>query len=227
MEPKPGSPKKEEPASPSKKEASWVWQYFERDNEGSTCIKCKKKFSSNTGTSTLSRHLSSTHALGGAQKNLEEAFHLGLSGEEQGKIDEALLWFIIEDFQAYQLVEEPSFVGFVHKLNPRYQIPNRKRISEDIKAKAEKIKEAIKEELQKSASKICLTTDTWTSSAIESYMAITAHFLSKDWKTNHLVIAFPQMTESHTAENLKQKLLEVLHEYAISTKVFLCFLCFL
>jgi len=67
------------------------------------------------------------------------------------------------------------------------------------------VKADIADVLKEAASRICCTTDGWTSISMESYIVVTAHFLTHDWKMQGLVIAFDGMEESHTGENLAKR----------------------
>jgi hypothetical protein len=71
--------------------------------------------------------------------------------------------------------------------------------------------------------KISLTTDIWSDLLLRPYLAVTAHYLSKDQASGALLlraalIAFRYVPESHTGKNLADILLSLLHRAGIVTK---------
>lgn len=126
---------------------------------------------------------------------------------------------VTKDIQPLSVVENIGFNDFVKKLNPSYSLPSRyivtnNLLSAEYKKKYEDIKKRISE-----GESICLTTDAWTSKANESYISLTAHFISKDWKLNSLFLNCFKTVNDHTAENLKNELLEVVNKWDIQNKI--------
>ena len=73
--------------------------------------------------------------------------------------------------------------------------------------------------LRDAGSRICCTTDGWTSVAMHSYVVITAHFITPDWTMRGLTISFEEVPESHTGENLAEKFIEIAKKYGIEEKI--------
>ncbi|GFO47760.1 Zinc finger bed domain-containing protein 1 [Plakobranchus ocellatus] len=69
------------------------------------------------------------------------------------------------------------------------------------------------------ATAVSMTTDIWSSRAMQGYMTVTAHFISNDWKMMSHVLETSRMVESHTAENIASKLTRVMEEWKISDKI--------
>nr|KJB09837.1 hypothetical protein B456_001G170000 [Gossypium raimondii] len=59
----------------------------------------------------------------------------------------------------------------------------------------------IKQLLRSSCSRVCLTTDTWTSLQRVNYLCITAHFIDNDWKLNKKILNFCPIS-SHKGESI-------------------------
>ena len=55
-----------------------------------------------------------------------------------------------------------------------------------------------------------LTTDTWTSAAKQSYIALTAHFINDDWELESICLDCCNFTGTHTAVDYKRKVEEML-----------------
>ena len=68
---------------------------------------------------------------------------------------------------------------------------------------------------------VCLAIDTWTSATTENYLAITAHFLNRDFQMESCFLACSKFGERHTQENLKQELIRITKEWKIEDKVVL------
>lgn len=57
------------------------------------------------------------------------------------------------------------------------------------------------------ASYIAITRDEWTSWATESYVIVTAHYITAEWEMRSPVLQTRQFYESHTSTNLAQTVL--------------------
>ena len=78
------------------------------------------------------------------------------------------------DFQPFRIVEDTGFRAFVHALNPGYELPNRHTISHTmVPALYEQCLNKVKD-LILSAKKVCITTDCWSSTNNDSYIAVTS-----------------------------------------------------
>ena len=97
------------------------------------------------------------------------------------ELDELLIEMIIYDLQPFQIVENKGFKTFVKALNPGYVLPNRHTISKTlIPALHEQCLNKVKNMME--TVKVCITTDCWTSINNESFLAITAHFLTDNFE---------------------------------------------
>ncbi len=72
-------------------------------------------------------------------------------------------------------------------------------------------RETIKAELEGSGFYAC-TTDLWTSRAMQSYMAVTAQFITKDWQMQSWCLGCAELNSDHTAESLSEAFSEMLGE---------------
>ena len=105
------------------------------------------------------------------------------------------------------VVQGDGFRKFLEKLEPRYQLPSRKILSDRViptmynSVKDSKVLPGLKE-----AKYISLTSDCWTSRVNQSYISITAHFLKvkSDWQFEHFVLESKELPDSHTAEHLAE-----------------------
>ncbi|KAL4126035.1 hypothetical protein QTP88_010267 [Uroleucon formosanum] len=105
----------------------------------------------------------------------------------------------------------------MNKISPNYEIPSRFTIKRKIQGLYETEKYKVATEIQNIDS-IALTTDCWTSKAMESYICVTAHGITKNWKIVNYIITTELMDERHTSINLKDKLVDIMKEWEIDTK---------
>lgn len=71
------------------------------------------------------------------------------------------------------------------------------------------------------AESVCLTTDCWSSSINESYLALTAHFVSDNFILESVLSDCALSEGSHTADHLADTIRNITDEYNISDKIIL------
>lgn len=140
---------------------------------------------------------------------------------QRKKIDAALMLLFSLDFQPFRVVEDRGFRAFVEALNPSYQLPSRKNISNlMLSADYEKCLTEVRENMNKeNILSVCLTTDCWTSAAQESYIAVTAHYFDPDFVIKSVLLECAPLPGSHTSINLSQELRRLLLEWKLTSKV--------
>jgi len=130
-----------------------------------------------------------------------------------------LIQWIILSQQPFTIVEEISFQNFVNTLYPAIKFPSANTIKNHIiniyGSKIEKIKEI----MQNISGKISYTIDIWTSPSAKSFLAITAHFINKEWELQLIFLDFVQIWGPHTGENIKKIFVSCLENFGIQTKV--------
>jgi hypothetical protein len=139
---------------------------------------------------------------------------------------EKLVQWVITSQQPFTVVEEPSFIEFVHTLHPGVLLPSADTVKRNIYDLYEENVGKIKNILQMVPGKISFTTDIWTSPSTKSFLSLTAHFIDKDWKLQSVIIDFIQMYGSHTGENIKNTFISGLENLSIKNKVINIFLYF-
>ena len=97
-------------------------------------------------------------------------------------------------------------VGFrkmVEKLNPQYELPSCKIMTQKMLAD---LKDTQLLPTLQSADFCALTTDCWSSIGCTSYIGVTVHFLSTDWQYHRFVLENYELAVSHTAETWERPL---------------------
>uniref|UniRef100_A0A8C7R8M3 HAT C-terminal dimerisation domain-containing protein n=1 Tax=Oncorhynchus mykiss TaxID=8022 RepID=A0A8C7R8M3_ONCMY len=112
------------------------------------------------------------------------------------------------------LIEGVGFKKMLNILEPGYTVPKRETVMHALTAKYHNTKEKVLESIQNSQA-VSFTTDMWTSLRMESYMTISAHFITKAWRPQCLVLETKQMEENPTTANIAERLGEVADAYEI------------
>jgi len=116
------------------------------------------------------------------------------------------------------MVEDLQFQKLLQMLNSGYELPSRKTVSESLISQMyNTIQEQIQTKIHKTTS-ICLTTDCWTSTNNQSFMAFTVHFFTDDLHLQSVCIGCEEF-DRHTSQNLATRLSKKVDEWSIHTKV--------
>ena len=127
---------------------------------------------------------------------------------------------IAKDLQPLSVVEDEGFRDFVKNLDPRFQIPTRKTLRNNLLPKLyEDVKGELKTQLQ-SVSSVALTTDMWTSSANMSFLAVTIHFWNSDCcQLVTKVLDCSNFIGSHTSSAINAAISDAIQSFEINGKV--------
>ncbi|XP_060183247.1 zinc finger BED domain-containing protein DAYSLEEPER-like [Lycium barbarum] len=129
---------------------------------------------------------------------------------DQQLIRRALVEMIIIDELPFSFIEKEGFKKFMSQAQPLFQIPSHSTITRDCYERYNELRQNLKKYFREAHSKVCLTTDTWTSLQKINYMCLTAHFIDKDWKLHKIILNFFLVTSlkgEHMAETISNCLL--------------------
>lgn len=155
-----------------------------------------------------------------AQKNLLSFIPRKLRSDEKTKVDKALMGLFTKDLQPFSIVEDKGFKEFVSQLNPSYSLPSRKVVSNVmLQTTFQKCLDITKNYVKSEAKFVCITTDCWSSRNAESYIAVTCHFITNDFKLESVLLDCTLITGSHTGENLSIEIRKILQEWELIDKV--------
>lgn len=218
-----------------------VWKHFgfydQENGKGidktySICKACKAKIKYSGNTTNMRQHLTRFHpglerernppVVAANQRTIEEGLSkLPRSSERAKRISSSIATFIAKDLRPYAVVNNEGFRALMRTLEPRYKLPKRKYFAQ--KAVPElygMTKTEVLESLKK-ACRVALTCDAWTSVATQSYVTVTAHFVSEGrngWELVSYVLQTRVMTDSHTGANVAELLQKVAEEWQITDK---------
>ncbi|GBB95627.1 hypothetical protein RclHR1_02580010 [Rhizophagus clarus] len=195
-------------------------------NNKYNCNYCNKsyKVAEDGSTSTLWKHFKGKHnelyleinQITEALNKLEISQSLAFTQESFR--NDLVHWIIVDD-QPFTVVQNIFFQKMIKRLNSNAIIPSSDTIHNDIIKIFNDEKEFLKNKLQKLSGKISLTLDGWTSKNQISFLGITIHWITDDWKFNSTVLDFFHLEGPHSGENIASKLFEVLKEFNLLSKI--------
>lgn len=116
---------------------------------------------------------------------------------------------IINNAILQMIVQNRGFLRLLAILDPTYKVPSRSYFTTTLlQAYYDEIIIKVDKMLME-AKHVSLTTDTWTSNSTQSYMAVTAQYVSLCWKPVSVLLGCCKASDSHTAENLRNMLVEL------------------
>ena len=222
-----------------RKNSSIIWDHFGfvTDHKGViinrekvTCRHCNAELKYQGGsTSNLQYHYNSLH-LKDAKPSLSASLQptiaqsmgqvkaYSISSPRHGLLQKRVAEYLVENLLPLSTVSSPGFNTLVKSLDPKFVVGSRRTYSDVIIPKMyADLKQRIDAMLRPIDAVAC-TTDGWTSIVTESYITLSCHFIDHDWNMQSICLQTKHYPESHTAENLKQMLLEAFHEWKLDQK---------
>lgn len=199
------------------------------DRTHAVCRHCHAKLKYCGNTSNMRAHLSRFHpeAAGWVkddrlkpvippnQRTLPDMTRLAPGSERAKKITTSISYFIAEDIRPYSVVENQGFRYMVHNLEPRYVIPSRSFFTQKSIPSLYKETKILVQMSLKFAVRVAITCDAWTSRATVSYVTVTAHHVTSEWKLRSYVLQTRAMDDSHTGARMCEFLNAVADEWGI------------
>ena len=116
--------------------------------------------------------------------------------------------------------DDEAFEPWMASLQPSFSCIGRQTIRNDCIAKFERAKIELRSELQSINSRICFTSDLWTSNQKLGYICLTAHYVGPDFVLKKKIIAFKVVKYPHTGIAIEEAITRVLTDYGIKEKMF-------
>lgn len=191
-----------------------------KDAEGYYCKICKKaiEYTARTNDKAVKRHLG---------KHKEEIARLKEDSPEQGlrkKLKETikdcspaeqvvgefiLATWIGESLRPFSLVEDKGFRRFVKwlvEVQAYFRDVSRRSICRRMKQVCKLMDRKIRQMIHNELEQFCCTSDIWTNRSMDSYIALTLHGLTEDFRKIDVVLAVEYIPERHTGEHIKNRL---------------------
>ena len=216
-------------SSSSSRSTRVVWEFFEKQNAKK--VNCKLCPAPGTtlayhgGTTCMKNHLASRHKKEYAlltsdstksQPTIQPFLKRnGCSAERAKQITRLIAEMVARDLRPINIVEGDGFTRILNVLEPDYQVPSHTHIAKVCRELYAKLKEKLRENIQ-SCGHVALTSDIWTSSAVDGYITLTAHFIT-DWQLHTKVLTTAGMPERHTGVNIADRMTDAVKEWGIAS----------
>ncbi|KAK1432915.1 hypothetical protein QVD17_09818 [Tagetes erecta] len=206
----------------SSKSHSKVWRHFTRlpigvdGVEKASCDGCGQEYvtGSKVGTSNMLRHIPKcfdTDEPGPPKKRVRL---------DQVAYREKLAYSIIKHNYPFSYVEHEATRDLLRFLHPDARPITRNTAKADVIKIYEREKMILKEQLQKVTSKICLTSDLWSSITTDGFMVLTAHYIDENWVLRKKVLNFRVIPPPHGGFLLAEYMINFLADWGIDRKIF-------
>ncbi|XP_039661199.1 E3 SUMO-protein ligase ZBED1-like [Perca fluviatilis] len=214
-----------------------IWAHFgfyevdgKLDKTYAVCKTCHTKIKHVGNTTNFTNHVdrwhpelastTTTQKVDTSQPRIDESLvsMLPHNSERAKRITRSVACFIAKDLRPYSVVENAGFRHMLKTIEPRYKLPTRATFTDSALPTLYKETKAKVMESMCKASRVAITSDAWTSVATESYVTITAHYVSEDWQIVSHVLQTRAVYESHTGAHMAGLLLNVVEEWQLTDK---------
>ena len=228
----------------SRAKRSAIWAYFHEEGSSSVkCKLCAAKLARQSGTTNLFNHLKAHHkvqyleAVGGPV----EVAAAGDSGDKKtsagtkplmsffapgqvrtcdktrvGVITEMIVDWIVASVRPLSTVADTGLIELVKFLEPGYTTPSRTHIAHLVDKRHKLCSGQMKSHLHcEGSAGVAMTSDGWSSSATQSYVTHTVHFVNFRWELVSGVLKTGLFSGSHTAANLANFSEEVAADFGL------------
>ncbi|XP_049290608.1 zinc finger BED domain-containing protein 4-like [Anopheles funestus] len=145
--------------------------------------------------------------------------HEPLTAKKTSQLDEALLEMICHECVPFDIVEGDTFKKFIRLLNPNYELPSRKTLSNGLLMDNYLgVLDTVTESLFKTKS-VALTMEGWTSSYNASYLTVTAHYINDDFELCSNLLECSEFSNHCAGHNIADWLKKVMAKFKIDHKI--------
>ncbi|GLB42145.1 putative hAT family C-terminal dimerisation region [Lyophyllum shimeji] len=161
------------------------------------------------------------------QANLDGFVHAAPKWTREGLL-EHVMQFVVEDDQAFTLVEKDTFRRILKYQRPATKdsdIPRRTKLQEEIMYKAGLVQRRLCERFKDITSEFSVTFDAWTSKSYDPYLAVTVHYIDapndkpNEWELKSEILGFTEIRGNHGGANTAATMMKVIDTYGIREKL--------
>ncbi|KAL4178474.1 hypothetical protein AMTRI_Chr13g82490 [Amborella trichopoda] len=120
----------------------------------------------------------------------------------------------------FSIVEHIGFKTFIRNLQPLFKMVSRNTIKSDILEMYRKKKNKLHEVLDKTPSRISLTTYIWLTCRNQGYLCLAAHYIDDAWLLQNIVLSFAYVSSPHTGDAIATILVDLFMQWNIENKLF-------
>lgn len=203
-----------------------IWDHFERQDGKAKCKLCLNAYAYHGGTTNLREHLRRCHPETQPKQNASQNSDNTSAGTKRinsfavsttekkcsplrsKQITELAADWVSENMRPLSIICDSGFCQLMEFVEPGYAVPSRTLMTNTLKARYKDCRKELAELLNRQDA-VAVTTDGWTSKAVESYITYSAHFVGDNWSLVTCVLETSKFHGSHTAVRLA--------EHAVST----------
>ncbi|KAL4578780.1 hypothetical protein LXL04_014911 [Taraxacum kok-saghyz] len=215
---------------------SEVWQWFtmikKKPNDTGpqlcVCNKCGQKYKagSDQGTGNLKRHHKKCEKEN--TRDIGQYMIASNSGSidmrnpkfSQAKFRELLIEGVVRHDLPFSFVEYEEMRKVWKYLEPNTSNICRNTAKADIQKLYETQWSRLRGELLRCPSRICLTSDAWTSIVTDGYLSLTAHYVDRSWVLQKRILNFSEFPPLHTGVAIAEKISGLIKNWGIEKKLF-------
>ena len=218
--------------SEKKDKRSDVWEFFKEpikknDKLFTTCMLCNTEMAYHSGTSSMRNHRQRRHpskskssgqvgALVGRQTTLTSSWiRKPMSSQVYEKHTKNLALMCAIDARPLSICQGVGFKRFVRDLNPDYQVPSRTTVTKYLHKLYHDAKIDVVQSLKDQS--VSITSDIWTSVALDGYLSVTGHYIDNDWVLQNKNLSTKPMNERHSGVNIAAAIKSVATEFGIDS----------
>ena len=110
-----------------------------------------------------------------------------------------------------------GFLKFMRKWEPRWPSISKQSVTRSVEGQSEELRKDICKEMQGVAAEtdVAFTTDFWTSPTAESFMTMSMHWITQDWRLKTRIMGTTYFPQQHTAANISKKLMELRLDFGV------------
>lgn len=142
----------------------------------------------------------------------------GVASSSTDKMLSAITAFIVEDLHTTTIIKDSGFKKLITTLNPDLILPTQDDILNNILL-LYGIERANLLDVLHSIDAISIAIERWTSFTDNTYATVKANFINADWEPQSYVLATVQLGDTNSFGLLNDKVIEVLKNWEIETKV--------
>ncbi|CAG8779304.1 7693_t:CDS:2, partial [Cetraspora pellucida] len=190
---------------------------------------CQTKYVWHGSTTNMINHLRDVHHITkmslhnktadelkkSSQQTLETMLLKPYPPAKQQKLTQDVLRLFISCTLPLYLVENKNFRTFLHSFDPRYKPPCVNTFKNEIANGTNHTTQVIKNMIHSQANTISLTFDLWTSRAHDSYLGVTCHWISDEFRMYDLTLSVVEMGAYKTAGDIVDSIEPLLEEFSI------------
>lgn len=143
-----------------------------------------------------------------------------LTKTRQEDITSALVDWLCGDSVPIYAIEKDGFRKFMSVIEKRYEVPSRKtamaRITSNYNVKCKLLRSELDKHIVQPGKFCSITTDMWSASTMEPYMAVTIHYINNDWELQSRLLQCSYLPGSHTGELLAEEIAESMVEWGLA-----------